>query len=287
MTASAGLIVPMVFRSRRVGVLAAFDRLSDGPEFTAEDGRLMEAFAAAAATAVAGAQNVAAQTRQRSIEASESERSRWARELHDETLQELGGLKLALGAAARLDDLDKVRQAIAAAAEQVSLGITQLRHLITELRPAALDELGVAPALEALVERVGSVNDLVVELRLDLSHEQGREAGRLAPALETTIYRLVQEALTNTVKHAGASRVELAVTEAGDRVEITIHDDGSGFDPDAVSEGFGLLGMRERVALMGGDLSVESHTGAGTTIRCRLPLERVDSRLSAVRRLAS
>jgi signal transduction histidine kinase len=183
--ASAGLVVPMVFRNRRVGVLAAFDRLSDGPEFTAEDGRLMEAFAAAAATAVAGAQNVAAQTRQRSIEASESERSRWARELHDETLQELGALKLALGAAARLDDIDAVRRALVAASDQVAVGITQLRHLITELRPAALDELGVAPALEALVERVAAVNDLAVELKLDLGYDHGRVHARLKRSLRS------------------------------------------------------------------------------------------------------
>ena len=133
--ASTGLVVPLVFRNRRVGVLAAFDRLVDGPEFGVEDSRLMEAFAAAAATAVAGAQDVAAQTRQRSIEASESERARWARELHDETLQEFGALKLALGAAARLDDLAETRRAIKAAAEQVGAGIAQLRHLITDLRP--------------------------------------------------------------------------------------------------------------------------------------------------------
>jgi signal transduction histidine kinase len=272
LNASAGLIVPMTFRSRQVGVLTAFDRLTGGPEFTAEDARLMEAFAAAAATAVAGAQNVAAQTRQRSIEASESERSRWARELHDETLQELGGLKLALGAAARLDDLDDIRAAIAAASEQVAVSIAGLRHLIAELRPAALDELGIAPALTALTERVGVVNDLVVELRIDLASERGEHPLRLAAPLETTVYRLVQEALTNTVKHARASRVQVVVAEAGDRVEVTVTDDGLGFDPGAAAEGFGLLGMRERVTLADGELSVESQPGEGTTIRCRLPI---------------
>ena len=104
------------------------------------------------------------------------ERARWARELHDETLQELGGLKLALGAAARLDDLEAVREAIRAAAEQVSAGIAQLRHLITELRPASLDELGTGPALEALVERVAVVNGLEISLQLDLAYESGRAA---------------------------------------------------------------------------------------------------------------
>jgi signal transduction histidine kinase len=158
----------------------------------------------------------------------------------------------------------------------VALGITQLRHLITELRPAALDELGVKPALEALAERVSVVNDLAVVLHVDLGDDRGQAASRLAPSLETTIYRLVQEALTNAVKHARASRVEVTVVEAGDGVEITVADDGAGFDPDAVGEGFGLLGMRERVTLIDGSLTIESAVGAGTRIRCRLPLQRAE-----------
>jgi signal transduction histidine kinase len=260
-------------------VLAAFDRLSGGPQFGTEDSRLIEAFAAAAATAVAGAQDVAAQTRQRSIEASESERARWARELHDETLQELGGLKLALGAAARLEDLVEVRKAIAGAAEQVSTGIAQLRHLITELRPASLDELGVGPALEALTDRVAVVNGLQVLLELDLAYESGRESIRHSPAVETTIYRLVQEALTNAVKHAQASRLTVGVTERENHVEIAVSDDGIGFDPDASVEGFGLIGMRERVSLMDGTFTVESQHGVGTTVRCRIPAVRADPSL--------
>ena len=269
--ASTGLVVPLVFRSRRIGVLAAFDRLVDGPEFGKEDGRLMEAFAAAAATAVAGAQDVAAQTRQRSIEASESERARWARELHDETLQELGGLKLALGAAARLEDLGEVKRAIGAAAAQVSTGIAQLRHLITELRPASLDELGTGPALEALTDRIAAVNDLEVSLTIDLAYESGRASARHPPALETTIYRIVQEALTNAVKHARATRVTVSVAETTDHVDIAVGDDGVGFDPDASVEGFGLIGMRERVTLVGGTMEVDSKPGSGTTVHCRIP----------------
>jgi len=269
--ATTGLIVPLVFRSRRIGVLAAFDRLSGGPEFGVEDSRLMEAFAAAAATAVAGAQDVAAHTRQRSIEASEGERARWARELHDETLQELGSLKLVLGAAARLEDLGEVRKAIAGAAEQVTTGIAQLRHLITELRPASLDELGVGAALEALTDRIAVVNGLVVDLELDLAYESGREGARHAPAVETTIYRLVQEASTNAVKHARATKLTVSVTEASGQVDITVTDDGTGFDPAASVEGFGLIGMRERVSLMDGTFSVQSQQGAGTTVQCRIP----------------
>jgi signal transduction histidine kinase len=285
--ASTGLVVPLVFRSRRIGVLAAFDRLVDGPEFGTEDGRLIEAFAAAAATAVAGAQDVAAQTLQRSIEASEGERARWARELHDETLQELGAPKLALGAAARLDDLEAVREAIGAAAVQVSAGITQLRHLITELRPASLDELGAGPALEALVERVAVVNGLEVSLQLDLAYESGRELTRHAPDVETTIYRLVQEALTNVVKHAKATRVKVGVSEQPGWIDITVSDDGIGFDPGQSVEGFGLIGMRERVSLVDGRFSVVSQSELGTTVRCRIPIPRASQPVAAARPLAS
>ena len=284
---SSGLIVPLVFRSRRVGVLAAFDRLREGPEFGPEDGRLREAFAAAAATAVAGAQDVAAQSRQRGIEASERERARWARELHDETLQELGGLKLALRAATRLDDLDAMREAIGVAVDHVGAGIAQLRHLITELRPASLDELGVKPALEALVERVATVNDLEISLETELAYESGREPTRHTQGLETTIYRLVQEALTNAVKHARARRLEVAVIESAGSVEITVSDDGVGFDPDAHAEGFGLVGMRERVSLVHGTLAIESSPGRGTTLRAGIPAVRATGPLTTETRRAS
>jgi signal transduction histidine kinase len=278
--ATTGLFVPLVFRNRRIGVLSAFDRLSDGPEFDAEDERMMHAFAAAAATAVATAQEVAAQSLQRSIEASERERARWARELHDETLQELGGLKLALGAASRMDDFDRVREALAGAIDQVALGIAQLRHLITDLRPAALDDLGPKPALEALAERVATVNGLEVQLRVDLAYEAGRERTRHSSGVETAIYRIVQEALTNVVKHADATKVEISVVEDENNVEICVSDDGRGFDPSARADGFGVVGMRERVSLLRGSLSIDSAPGEGSRLRARVPISQDSLRLA-------
>jgi signal transduction histidine kinase len=283
--AQTGLFVPLVFRSRRLGVLAAFDRTTETTEFDTEDERIMDAFAAAAATAVATAQDVAAQSLQRSIHASEQERARWARELHDETLQELGGLKLTLSAARRMDDFDQVRDALAGAVEQVSNSIAQLRHLITELRPASLDELGTQPALEALVDRVKATTGLEVELQLDLAYEAGRAALRHAPALETTIYRVVQEALTNVIKHAQAEHVEIAVIELEDTVEIGVRDDGAGFDPTARADGFGMVGMRERVALAGGTLRIDSAPGKGTRVRASVPVVLAEP-LASVDRLA-
>ena len=285
-TATTGLFVPLMFRSRRLGVLSAFDRLSGGPEFDLEDERMMDAFAAAAATAVATAQEVAAQSLQRSIQASERERARWARELHDETLQELGGLKLALGAASRMDDFERVRGALTGAIDQVATGISQLRHLITDLRPAALDDLGTQPALEALAERIGTVNGLEIDLSVDLAYEAGRVATRHSGAVETTIYRIVQEALTNVVKHADATRVEVSVVEDGGALEICVSDDGRGFDPSVRVDGFGVVGMRERVSLLGGSLSIESAPDQGSRLRAWVPISQASLREDLRGRLA-
>jgi signal transduction histidine kinase len=271
--AQTGLFVPLVFRGRRLGVLSAFDR-GGGEEFGPDDERLLEAFAASAATAVATAQTVASEGVRLRIEASERERQRWARELHDETLQELAGLKVLLAGARRIDDLDAVRAAVDEAVEQIDTEITGLRRLITDLRPAALDEFGTKSAVEALAQRVSATSGLELELDIDLAYESGRHDRRHTPAVENTLYRLVQEALANTAKHADATHVLVRMVEREDRVALTIEDDGSGFDPAAPSEGFGLLGMRERVALVGGELAVDASPGGGTAVRATIPVAR-------------
>jgi two-component system, NarL family, sensor histidine kinase DevS len=266
------LVVPLRFRGQGLGVLAALDRLSDGPEFSAEDERLMTAFATSAATAVATARDV--EGLRRSLEAAERERSRWARELHDQTLQDLAGLKVMLSGARRAKEREQVDRILEQAIEHVQLGVDALRGLVTELRPAALDEFGTGPALRALVDRTSATAGLEVELTVDLAYEQGRADTRHAPELESTLYRLVQEALTNVVKHAGASRVTVDVTEDDSTVQLTVTDNGAGFQTDAASEGFGLIGMRERIALIGGELDFDSQPGAGTAVAARIPVQR-------------
>jgi signal transduction histidine kinase len=268
--ARTGLLVPLVFRDRAVGVAAAFDRLADGPDFTLEDERLMEAFAASAATAVATAQTVEARTLARTVEASELERRRWARELHDDSLQELAALKLRLGALSHADP-DELPGAVSQALEHVDASIRAMRGLITDMRPASLDELGVEPALQALVARSRHLGGARIELRADLSSEV-----RLAPPIETTVYRVVQEALANVVKHAGARSVLVEVAEREGAVAIRVEDDGGGFAPGAATAGFGLVGMRERVRLVGGTLEVRSETGRGTTVLASIPVTRAD-----------
>ena len=272
--AATGLIVPLVFRGEAVGILAAFDRTVAGPEFTAEDQRLVQAFAATAATAVMTAQNVAAHGLRRSVEASERERVRWARELHDETLQELAALRIALSGARNSGDAHALERAAEEAIERSAAAIHALRSLITDMRPASLDELGAGPALEALVDRTRRLSGLTITTEIDLAYEAGREPERHAPETEVAIYRLVQEGLTNAVKHAGDAGVHVAIAESADAVTIIVHDDGAGFTPDAHHEGFGLLGIRERVELVGGTLKVRSAPGAGTTLEATLPVRR-------------
>ncbi|HET9013395.1 MAG TPA: sensor histidine kinase, partial [Gemmatimonadaceae bacterium] len=161
------------------------------------------------------------------------------------------------------------------------LSVDALRGLVTELRPAALDELGTTPAVRALIDRTAAAAGLEIELDLDLAYEQGRTDTRHSPELESTLYRLVQEALSNIVKHAGATHVTVALTEDDTTVRLSVTDDGAGFHADAATEGFGLIGMRERVALLAGELDLDSRPGAGTTVTARIPIQRRPSEPSA------
>jgi signal transduction histidine kinase len=265
--ASAAVLVPLEFRGRRLGVLAALDRLERGPEFDAEDEELFSALAASAATAVATAQSVAQERLRHSIEAAEQARGRWARELHDETLQGLVGLRMLLSSARRSESLGDMEAAIAEASAVTKQEIVNLRALIAELRPAALDELGLGPAIETLAERSAAGAGVDVSTRVAL----GNGHARLAPDTESAVYRVVQEALTNVAKHARARHVRVEVARENGSVDVVVEDDGRGFDPASCRDGLGLVGMRERVELTGGRLSVRSRPGE-TRVAARLPV---------------
>ena len=269
--AQTALLAPLVYRGRGLGVLAAFDRGADAAGFSEDDEATLRAFAASGATAVALAQTVQHERLRHSLEAAEAERRRWARELHDETLQGLGGLRVILASALRRVEQDDVAELLRDGVGQVEREIENLRAIITELRPAALDELGLAPAIEALVGRMSAVEGLEITCSVEVPGADQR----LGPELETTIYRLVQEALTNVAKHAGAEHARVSVGGTARRIAVEISDDGSGFDPAAATSGFGLAGMRERVQLSGGQLTV-SPTAGGTTVRAELPLSELD-----------
>ena len=267
--ADDGLVVPLMFRERRYGVLVAVDHLEQGT-FTPEHQRLLEGFAVSAAAAVATAHSAADERRRQRLAAAEAERARWARELHDETLQALGSLRLVLSAAARSGDPEAHQRATAQALQQLETDIAALRGLITELRPAALDQLGLEPALLALVDRYCAAG-LDVDLDINLVFDSGPEEDRLSSELETGIYRIVQEALTNAVKHGDAQRAAVELAEHEQTVRVSVRDDGTGFDPTAATDGFGLVGIRERVELLGGELTIESAPGNGTRIAASLP----------------
>jgi signal transduction histidine kinase len=278
LNAEEALIVPLMFRERSYGVLVAVDHLGGGP-FTVQHERLLEAFATSAATAVATAQSVADERRRQRVAATEAERARWARELHDETLQALGGLRLMLSGARRAGSAEIMTDVIGKSLEQLDTDITTLRGLITELRPAALDQLGLQPAVLALLDRV-RVGGLSVDARVDLAYEPGRAGERLTADVEIAAYRIVQEALTNASKHGAATQVVVELVEDDSRLSISVRDDGVGFDPDIQAQGFGLAGMSERVELLGGQLSIESAAGQGTTVRVSLPALRRPGQIS-------
>ncbi len=262
--AASALLVPLAHRGQPVGVLIAFDRGTDGAAFREQDEQTLKAFAASAATAVATAQVVQQHRVRDALAAAEGERRRWAQELHDETLQALGGLRVLLSSARRSGSHDLLDEATGAALTQIEQEITNLRAIITELRPAALDALGLAPALEALFDRHRSINDLAVAA--DLNLPEG-----LSDELQAAVYRVVQEALTNVVKHSGARRVTVTAAARGGHLILHIGDDGRGFAVGAGHDGFGLTGMSERVSVIGGELSIESGP-SGTTVTASLPL---------------
>jgi signal transduction histidine kinase len=201
-----------------------------------------------------------------SLLSAERERRRWARELHDSTLQNLAALRLILSSAAQEGDPRRIHAAIEETIELLGTEMRYMRGLITELRPAALDDSGIEAALVALAERAMALYELKVAVEVKL----GNLGPRLAPDLETAIYRMAQEALTNVCKHAGATRATVSVRAHDGGVTLEVADDGRGFDPAAAPTGFGLIGLRERAQLAGGEIEIES-SAQGTTIRALLP----------------
>ncbi len=268
--AQTALLVPMLHRGARLGVLAAFDRGEDGAQFSETDEQLLLTFAASASNAVALAQSVEADRLRSTLAAAEAERARWARELHDETLQGLGSLRLLLAASLRHEEPMRTEHAVREAIGHLEGEIENLRALISELRPAALDELGLRDAIEALVERHRRLEDLEVQCTLELPASSPGQSG-LDDELETVVYRLVQEALTNVVKHARASTVNVRVQVTPGELVLEVSDNGLGFDPATQTTGYGLKGMRERAGLAGGTLAVSSEEGA-THVCARLPI---------------
>jgi signal transduction histidine kinase len=264
--ARTGLFVPLVARGQAIGVIAVHDKLGADARFSDEDLRLAEIFAARAAVAVSLSERVAKDTLRRVVEAQELERRRLARELHDETGQALTSILLgmkAIRAASTPADAERAEGEVRA---QIVQALQDVRALAVELRPAALDDFGLVAALEHLAETFQARSGLETLVQANID-------GRLSPEIETVLYRVVQEALTNVVKHAGAEHVSIVLRSRDGSVAATIDDDGRGFvREDVREEALGLLGMRERLALVGGTLEVESSPESGTTIAAQVPV---------------
>jgi signal transduction histidine kinase len=188
-------------------------------------------------------------------------------------LQNLASVRLRLAAQLKRPALEATVAAIRDAVAQLDIELDGLRSLITDLRPAALDDLGAEQALNDLAQRARD-RGLEVDLTIDLAYERGREPDRHVSELETSIYRIVQEALTNAIKHGGARQAIVNIEEDDATVRVTVRDDGAGFDPAAETDGFGLLGMQERAELLGGTVKIESAPAHGTTVTVELPTQR-------------
>ena len=265
--ARSGLYVPLVAGGRAIGMIVAHDKEGIDARFTDADLRLAETFAPRAAVAVDLSARVARDALRRVVEAQELERRRLARELHDQTGQELTSVLLGLKAVEDAGTDEERAAALATVREQVVETIHDVRRLAVELRPKALDDFGLVAALERLRDTFAEQTGM----RVDLESQLG---DRLPSDVETALFRIVQEALTNIVKHARASSVSIVLARTSRTVSAIVEDDGRGFVPDADGggEGLGLLGMGERLALLGGRLKIESSPGAGATIVAEVPI---------------
>jgi signal transduction histidine kinase len=282
--ARAGLVEPFSMEGQGGGLAIALRR--DG-RFSGPDRQALSAFAASVAQRLTAERSVAIERLRYGMEARERERTRWAREIHDESIQGIGALRLRLANARDINDGETLRQAVDTVLEGLGTEIDQLRHLITELRPAALDDLGLAAALQALARRAQAIDGLEVKIELDLGPQEPAEANggvaearRLDPELESTIYRVVQEALTNVSRHAEAKSAVVSISEREGVVRVSVTDDGKGppeesrLGPrgDGLEGGFGMSGMRERAELVGGELEMVAAPERGTTVRLTVPV---------------
>ena len=262
----SGLYVPLRHQGRAIGVVAAHDKAGPDPRFSDEDVRVAELLAARAAIAVDLSEQVSREALRQVVEAQELERKRLARELHDETGQALTSILLGLKEVELAVEGEQGRAAVASLRELVVSTLQDVRRLAVELRPSALDDFGLVTAIERLADTYREQAGVHVDVEANLGEE------RLPPEVETALYRIAQEALTNVSKHAGATRISVVVTRKGSSAAVVVEDDGRGFDARARSDGLGLPGMRERVALLGGRLVVETKPGSGTTLAAEVPV---------------
>ncbi len=268
--------IPLFARGDVAGLFSLSKR--EPGYFNDEHVRLAEAMSSQASVAVENAvlfeQMQASTVRMQSlsrrlVEVQESERRHIARGLHDEAGQALVSLRYGLRLLEReIDEGGSVTERVAELVQRTDTVIDSLHRLAADLRPVSLDHLGLDAALRQYSRSAGSESGLAVRFKA-----RGFTSERLPAMVETDLYRVVQEAMTNVVRHARATRVDVLVERRGDRVMVMVEDDGIGFEPDQAQRGdhFGLLGLRERAEALGGTLTLESAPGAGTTVVVEVP----------------
>ncbi|MCC9607988.1 sensor histidine kinase [Blastopirellula sp. JC732] len=206
------------------------------------------------------------------VSLQEEERRRIAFDLHDEIGQSLTSVMMGLRAMGDRPDPENYHKRLADLREIVNQAVHEVRRISNGLRPAALDHLGLPLALERLAEDASQVHDLQVERLID-----AKDIESLSPPLQIAVYRILQEALTNVVRHAGADKVRILVKRQGDELVLEVEDNGHGMPAETTESPdghLGLAGMMQRTALLEGDLTLQSQPGKGTLLRARLPILR-------------
>ncbi|MCL5962278.1 MAG: histidine kinase [Chloroflexi bacterium] len=203
------------------------------------------------------------------LQAQEEERKRIARELHDETAQALTALLVRLRLLSNASTLEEAKGRVAELREVTARTLEEVRRLALELRSAVLDDLGLVAALEIYVDDYNKLGNATTRL-----HCRGVQQ-RLSPETELALYRVVQESLTNAARHSKATSVDVSLEREGAWVNLTVEDNGIGFDVERAlsgrNVGLGVFGMRERIVLLGGDFLVESIPGSFTRVKARVP----------------
>jgi len=206
----------------------------------------------------------------RILGAQEAERVRVSRELHDDTGQALTLLLVRLQLVENMSSEAEIRRELAELRELVGETLDGVRRLAVHLGPSVLEDLGLCSGLEWLADRVRAETGLVVDMRLDC------EWGHASPEVAVAIFRVAQEALTNVVRHARATRVEMSLKMVDGSLELSVADDGAGFAVEEAqqrpSASIGLFGMVERIALVGGSIEIDSNPDSGTRVRASVPL---------------
>lgn len=201
----------------------------------------------------------------------EAERRRLSRDLHDELAQELTAMRYTLARLANLrgQDAESVGELVSDLGALLDGTAATVRGFISDLRPRMLDELGLVAATEWLCERVRASGGITS--RLTLSDNVRSAVERVDREIALTLFRVLQEAMTNAQRHAEPRAIDVSMEAAGDEITVEVRDDGEGFDPSMPSDGFGILGIRERVRGAGGQLTIESSPGRGCRIRATVP----------------